>query len=88
MTKEDCNASASDDSDIEIQLPITIKRNHVDESLRDEPLRKRIETAEKKETAKENPKEEGTDGNEEKETLHKTIRERLSKKSGYKPDLS
>lgn len=88
MIKEDCNSSTSDDSDIEIQLPITVKRNHVDESLRDEPMRKRIENAEEKEKEKEHQKEDGAGGNEEKETLHKTIRERLSKKSGYKPDLS
>ena len=88
MTREDPGASTSDDSDIEIQLPIAVKRNHADMSSSTETVQKRIASVAKKNTEEEQGNREGTGGDADKEALHKTIRDRLSKKSGYKPDLS
>lgn len=88
MTREDPSASTSDDSDIEIQLPIAMKRNHADMSSSIETAQKRIASVAKKNTEEEQEKRGETGGDADKEALHKTIRDRLSKKSGYNPDLS
>ena len=88
MTREDPDASTSDDSDIEIQLPIAVKRNRSDMPESTETTQKRIAAVEKKKSEEEQEQREEAGGDAEKEALHKTIRDRLSKKSGYKPDLS
>ena len=48
MTREDPDASTSDDSDIEIQLPIAVKRNRSDMPASTETAQKRIAAVEKK----------------------------------------
>ena len=53
MTREDPDASTSDDSDIEIQLPIAVKRNHADMPESTETTQKRIAAVEKKKSEEE-----------------------------------
>lgn len=87
MSKSSSNPSDSDDSDIEIRLPIAKKVK--EESSVQVETTKESEVVITQNEKEEKEREEGTASeDQEKHALHELIRTRLSKKSGYKPDLS
>lgn len=87
MRKSSSNPSDSDDSDIEIRLPIAKKVK--EESSVQVETTKESEVVITQNEKEEKEREEGTASeDQEKHALHELIRTRLSKKSGYKPDLS
>lgn len=87
MSKSSSNPSDSDDSDIEIRLPIAKKAK--EESSVQVETTKESEVVITQNEKEEKEREEGTASeDQEKHALHELIRTRLSKKSGYKPDLS
>lgn len=87
MSKSSSNPSDSDDSDIEIRLPIAKKVK--EESSVQVETTKESEVVITQNEKEEKEREEGTaSDDQEKHALHELIRTRLSKKSGYKPDLS
>ena len=87
MSKSSSNPSDSDDSDIEIRLPIA-KKVKEESSVKVETT-KESEVVITQNEKEEKEREEGTASeDQEKHALHELIRTRLSKKSGYKPDLS
>lgn len=87
MSKSSSNPSDSDDSDIEIRLPIAKKVK--EESSVQVETTKESEVVIMQNEKEEKEREEGTASeDQEKHALHELIRTRLSKKSGYKPDLS
>ena len=87
MSKGSPNPSDSDDSDIEIRIPIAKKAK--EESPVQVEATKDSEVVITQNEKEEKEREEGTASeDQEKHALHELIRTRLSKKSGYKPDLS
>ena len=87
MSKGSPNPSDSDDSDIEIRIPIAKKVK--EESSVQVETTKESEVVITQNEKEEKEREEGTASeDQEKHALHELIRTRLSKKSGYKPDLS
>lgn len=87
MSKSSSNPSDSDDSDIEIRLPIAKKVK--EESSVQVETTKESEVVITQNEKEEKEREKGTASeDQEKHALHELIRTRLSKKSGYKPDLS
>lgn len=88
MSKGSPNPSDSDDSDIEIRIPIAKKAKEESpvqvEATKDSEV---ITTRKEKEGEKEGEEKTASE-DQEKHALHELIRTRLSKKSGYKPDLS
>lgn len=87
MSKSSSNPSDSDDSDIEIRLPIA-KKVKEESSVQVETTKESEVVITQNEKGEKEGEEKTASEDQEKHALHELIRTRLSKKSGYKPDLS
>ena len=87
MSKSSSNPSDSDDSDIEIRLPIA-KKVKEESSVQVETTKESEVVITQNEKEEKEREEKTANEDQEKHALHELIRTRLSKKSGYKPDLS
>ena len=88
MSKGSPNPSDSDDSDIEIRIPIAKKAKEESPVQVEATKGSEVITTKKEKEGEKEGEEKTASEDQEKHALHELIRTRLSKKSGYKPDLS